>query len=167
VKCLLNSGPYEIKCSVSPPNFSTITKNVGNYLKESLGENRRCLDEHRHIFPRDGNGGTGKYFSRGAMELMANIPGATVIATYTDVPNLPSRGSSGLCNVPLRLPILDFTKVMKVVPELQLDHACTTSIHSRMPATLTFRLAMMIRALGITSVLYRRNDRFPNCRYTQ
>jgi len=86
-------------------------------------------------------------------------------ATYTDLPNLPRQGSSEVCRVPLKLPILDINKVMKVVPELQFDHACTTRIHSRMLATLKFRLAMKIRALGITSILHRRHDREESARF--
>jgi hypothetical protein len=142
VKILLESpqsGPYKIHSSNPLSDFEMIQQELETFLKDCLGGN------HRILFHLDISTST-----------IANKGRANVVATYTDVPNLPRRESSELCRLPLRLPILDINKVMKAVPELQFDHACTTRIHSRMLATLKFRLAMKIRDLGITSVLHCR-----------
>ena len=61
---------------------------------------------------------TGKDFPRGAMELVSR---AQLVATYTDLPLLPPRGSSGVCRIPIKMSILDINKVVEAVPELRLQ----------------------------------------------
>ena len=120
------------------------------YLEDKLGHNHKCLfhlDEHRSMCPRRGS----------SMQLLAEVSRAIVVATYTDLPDLPAEGSSydgGACCKPVMLPILDINKVMYVVPEeLRFEHACTNSrLRSRKLSTLKFRLAVKVRGLGITCV---------------
>ncbi len=42
--------------------------------------------------------------SVGEMEALAKVPRTMVIATYTEVPPLPPKGSSGVCRVPIAQP---------------------------------------------------------------
>lgn len=166
VKCYLDSplpGPHRIKCNPNPPEYQETQRVLEIYLREKLGDNHMCLfhlDEHRKMCPRFLDDGTGKDFSRGAMQLLAEISRAVVVATYTDLPLIPSRGSSGICRVPIRLPILDINKVMKVILELSVVKIPRKASRRflRKLATLKLRLSAKIRQLGITSVLHRRND---------
>jgi hypothetical protein len=93
------------------------------------------------------------------MELLARVSRAHVAATYTDVPSLPSKGSSGVCRIPLKMPILNVNKIMGTVPELRITipSKASRSFHRKL-ATLKLRLSMKIRRLGTTSVLHVRHD---------
>ena len=166
VKYYLDSplpGPHRIKCNPNPPEYQVTQRALEIYLREKLGENHMCLfhlDEHRKMCPRFPDDGTGKDFSRGAMQLLAETSRAVVVATYTDLPLIPPGGSSGICRVPIRLPILDINKVMKVILELsvmKIPHKASRRFLRKL-ATLKLRLSAKIRQLGITSVLHRRND---------
>ena len=68
--------------------FQEFKDELEKYLDEKLGDQHQCLfhlDEHRKMCPRISEGDTGKDFSRGAMELLARVSRARVVATYTDV----------------------------------------------------------------------------------
>ena len=165
IKCYLDSplsGPHLIGCNPSPPKFQTTKTALEIHLAEKLGSNHMCLfhlDEHRKMCRRISNDGTGKDFSRGALQLLAEVSRAVVVATYTDLPLLPPQGSSEACRVPVRMPILDIIKVMEVVAELRIKRPYNPSrSYCRRLATLQLRLHTKIRQLGITSVLHRRND---------
>jgi DNA-binding transcriptional MerR regulator len=139
-------GPHQIECNPNPPDFQTTKDELGKYLNEKLGDQHQCLfhlDEHRKMCPRISEEDTGKDFSRGAMELLARVPRAQVVATYTDVPSLPSKGSSGVCRIPLKMPILNINKVMDTVPELRITipSKASRSFHRKL-ATLKLRLSM-------------------------
>ena len=165
IKMFLDSqspGPYKIECNINPPNFKTIEDELQNYLDKKLGDQHQCLfhlDEHRKMCPRISDDDTGKDFSQGAMELLARVSRAQVVATYTDLPLLPPKGSSGMCRIPIKMPILDMNQVMEAVPELRITMPCNASrsFHRKL-ATLKLRLSMNIRRLRITSVLHVRHD---------
>ena len=155
-------GSQKIECNPNPPDFQTTEDELEKYLDEKLGDQHQCLfhlDEHRKMCPRISEDDTGKDFSRGAMELLARVSRAHVVATYTDVPSLPSKGSAGVCRIPLKMPILNINKVMDTVPELRITipSKASRSFHRKL-ATLQLRLSMNIRRLGITSVLHVRHD---------
>ena len=93
------------------------------------------------------------------MELLARVSRAQVVASYTDIPLLPPQGSSGMCRIPLKMPILNMNQVMEAVPELRITiPSNATRRFRRKLATLKLRLSMTIRRLGITSVLHVRHD---------
>ena len=158
-----SSGPHRIECNLNPADFQTTVDELQKYLDKKLGDQHQCLfhlDEHRKICPRGSDDDTGKDFSRGAMELLARVSRAQVVATYTDLPSLPPEGSSGMCRKPLKMPIFNMNQVMeKAVPELRITIPSNAprSFHRKL-ATLKLRLSMTIRRLGITSVLHVRHD---------
>ncbi len=155
-------GSQKIECNPNPPDFQTTEDELEKYLNEKLGDQHQCLfhlDEHRKMCPRISEDDTGKDFSQGAMEVLARVSRAHVVATYTDVPSLPPKGSSGVCRIPLKMPILNVNKIMETVPELRITipSKASRSFHRKL-ATLKLRLSMNIRRLGITSVLHVRHD---------
>ena len=170
IKSLLessSSGPHNIECNTSPPDAQLTKEALHNYLEEKLGVGNRCLfhlDEHRHMCPRIYEDGTGKDFSRGAMQILAETEGAVAIATYIDLPNLPSQGSSGVCRDPVFMPILDVVQVMEVVPELRWNYVLnipegkTSRNTLRKLANLKLRLGLKIQMLGIPSFVHRRKS---------
>ena len=156
-------GPHRIECNLNPADFQTTEDELQKYLDKKLGDQHQCLfhlDEHRKMCPRISDDDTGKDFSRGAMELLARVSRAQVVATYTDLPLLPPQGSSGMCRIPVKMPILNMNQVMDAVPELRITipSNATRSFYRKL-ATLKLRLSMTIRRLGITSVLHVRHDR--------
>ena len=167
IKSFLDSqspGPHRIECNLNPPEFLTTEDKLQKYLNEKLGDQHQCLfhlDEHRKICPtRISDDDTGKDFSQGAMEVLARVSRAQVVATYTDLPLLPAQGSSSICRIPVKMPMLNMNQVMEAVPELRItvpSHASRS--FRRKLATLKLRLSMNIRRLGITSVLHVRHDR--------
>ena len=52
------------------------------------------VDEHRSMCPDP-------VFRRGAMRVLAELPGVQVLATYTDMPPLPKQKSSETCQRPI------------------------------------------------------------------
>ena len=137
------------------------------------------VDEHRDMCERTGKKrDTGADFSRGVMStlVMADpekecdeslpIP-ITVIATYTDIPDLPYKSTSGVCRSPLGLPPIDIERVMKVTKvkdkkgnyyypfqfpfdKKDLEHRD----EKRLFATLKFKLAMKISIEGRQNLHY-------------
>eukprot|EP01036_Dinobryon_divergens_P037334 gene37334-48823_t len=117
----VSPGPHRIECNLNPPEFQTTLDELQKYLDEKLGDQHQCLfhlDEHRKMCPRISDDETGKDFSRGAMELLALISRAQVVATYIDLPLLPSQGSSGMCRISLKMPILNMNQLF---PAMRLD----------------------------------------------
>jgi hypothetical protein len=94
------------------------------------------------------------------MGLLASLPKAVVIATYTEKPNIPDVTSSEVCRYPIALPSLDINQVLKKVPELSLESLkITNRDDKRMLALLKFRLGFKIRQMDIISILHRRETR--------
>ena len=164
------SGPHRIELTESPPGIAETQEALRSYLAETLGPGHKCLfhlDEHRKMCPRISGKHTGKDFSRGAMELLAEVPEAIVLATYIDLPALDAMGSSGLCRLLMSMPIFNIEDVMRVVPELKMNHTTDddnmnhNTIYARKLATLKLMLDLKIKELGITGCLHRRrlNDR--------
>eukprot|EP00435_Cladocopium_sp_Y103_P030195 s502_g7.t1 len=52
-------------------------------------------------------------FRRGAMRVLAEIPGVQVLATYTDIPPLPKQKSSETCRRPIACLLPDVGTIMK------------------------------------------------------
>lgn len=67
------------------------------------------IDEHRDMsFDAE--------FRRGALSALGEMCDLiTVVTTYTDLPTLPARGSSGTCRSPLPKPLFDVARLLKVV----------------------------------------------------
>ena len=65
------------------------------------------VDEHRSMCRHDPD------FRRGAMRALAELPGVQVLATYTDIPQLPARGSSETCRRPIAFLLPDVGTIMK------------------------------------------------------
>ena len=134
----VSPGPHTIECNLNPPEFHTTFDELQKYLDEKLGDQHQCLfhlDEHRKMCPRISDDETGKDFSRGAMELLARVSRAQVVATYIDLPLLPPQGSSGmLCRIPLKMPILDMNQVIEAVPELRITIPCNATRRSETAA---------------------------------
>ena len=163
IKCRFessSSGPHKIQLDPCPPGEKESLESLQTYLMDMLGEDSKCLfhiDEHRQMCPRVDALGTGKDFSRGAMQLLAGISGAIVVATYTDVPALNALGSSTVCRYPISMPIFNVEDAMGVVPELTLPHTdkIEETIYLRKLATLKLLLYLKLKGLGLISVLHR------------
>ena len=141
---------------------------IFSFLNDSIGENFVCLvhlDEHKKMCSRnESHTESATAFSRGAMTALADVPGVTVVATFTDVPPLLIEGSSRVCRRPVVLPNLDINLVIQNVQELQLNYpppaAELNQRQRRLLATLKFRLAVKIVAeLGIIALLHKRGTR--------
>jgi hypothetical protein len=165
VKLFLDSplpGPHIIECNSSPPDFSLLADALKNYLADKLGDQHKCLfhlDEHHKICPGISDHDMDNDFFRGVTELLINAPRVEVVATSTDLPLLPPSGSSMVCRIPIKTPILDIDQVMAAVPELRISTPCNVSRRfNRKLATLKLRLGMKIQQLGIASVLHFRHE---------
>ena len=64
------------------------------------------VDEHRSMCPDPD-------FRRGAMRVLAELPGVHVLATYTDIPPLPKQKSSETCRRPIACLLPDVGTIMK------------------------------------------------------
>ena len=64
------------------------------------------VDEHRSMCPDPD-------FRRGAMRVLAELPGVQVLATYTDIPPLPKQKSSETCRRPIACLLPDVGTIMK------------------------------------------------------
>lgn len=106
---------------------------------------------------------TGKDFFRGALQLLAKLAGAVVVATYTDLPalNASSGSSGGVCRYPISMPIFNIEDAMKVVPTLTLPHTMKVNqtIYLRKLATLKLLLDLKLKGLGLISVLHRPHNK--------
>lgn len=165
VKLFLDSplpGPHIIECNSNPQDFSSLLDALKNCLADKLGDQHKCLfhlDEHHNICPGISDHDMENDFFRGVTELLINAPRVEVVATSTDLPLLPPSGSSMVCRIPIKTPILDIDQVMATVPELRISTPCNVSRRfSRKLATLKLRLGMKIQQLGIASVLHFRHE---------
>ncbi|CAE7292201.1 unnamed protein product, partial [Symbiodinium necroappetens] len=64
------------------------------------------VDEHRCMCPDP-------HFRKGAMRVLAELPGVQVLATYTDIPPLPQQKSSETCRRPIVCLLPDVGTIMK------------------------------------------------------
>ncbi|CAE7303924.1 unnamed protein product [Symbiodinium sp. CCMP2456] len=64
------------------------------------------VDEHRCMCPD-------AHFRKGAMRVLAELPGVQVLATYTDIPPLPQQKSSETCRRPIACLLPDVGTIMK------------------------------------------------------
>ena len=125
------------------------------------------IDEHRKMCPRNESSYRnetrmceGALFSKGAMSTLVRVPGMSVIATYTEQPPLPPKGSSGVCRRPVPLPSFNVDAAMQAIKELKFHHSQKDfdGNQKRLWATLRFRLAMMVRKKGILNLHARTNE---------
>ena len=65
------------------------------------------VDEHRSMSRHDPD------FRKGAMRVLAELPGVQVLATYTDIPPLPKQKSSETCRRPIACLLPDVGAIMK------------------------------------------------------
>ena len=97
--------------SNATPPFRTskklLEKDVTTFMQRSPnGVLLVHVDEHRSMC-------LDPDFRRGAMRALAELPGVQVLATYTDIPPLPARGSSGTCRRPIACLFPDVGTIMK------------------------------------------------------
>lgn len=97
----------------------------------------------------------GAEFNRGAMEVLAIVTSATVVATYTGRPDLPPPSSSGVCRSPIALPPLDVNRVTGLVPQLYVNSSNFSAIKQRLLATLKLRLSLSISGVSAIGILHR------------
>merc|ERR1719410_1373639 len=85
---------------------SLLKEDVSNFMQSSpKGVLLVHVDEHRCMCP-DPN------FRRGALGVLAELPGVHVLATYTDLPPLPALRSSGTCRRPIPCMLPDVKTIM-------------------------------------------------------
>ena len=163
-----NASKYEISLSQNLPIIKDIREGLQQYLYTKLGKDVRIwfhLDEHRKMCDR--TMASGADFSLGAMQTLASIRGARVIATYTNLPNeIPAATSSSVCRHGVPLPPLDIDQLMERVSELRIN--TTTSRlekeEKRLLATLKVRLGLLMRTrenFSLVSILHKPELRKP------
>ena len=159
--------PFYLPCNTTPPKWDTTVANMKTFLDDKIGPHHRVLfhlDEHRKMCQRGLEGYEdmcpGALFSRGAMQALANLPGASVVATYTRRPPLPPKGSSGVCRYPVSMPCLDLKAAIEHIPELKFPQTLDSldKTHRRALATLRFRLGISIQYEYGLGCLHRQRD---------
>eukprot|EP00930_Biecheleria_cincta_P017242 TRINITY_DN13764_c0_g2_i2.p1 TRINITY_DN13764_c0_g2~~TRINITY_DN13764_c0_g2_i2.p1 ORF type:complete len:653 (-),score=131.93 TRINITY_DN13764_c0_g2_i2:102-2060(-) len=93
------------------PTFRTaqklLEKDVSTFMQRSpKGVLLVHVDEHGSMCPDPD-------FRRGAMRVLAELPGVQVLATYTDIPPLPKQKSSETCRRPIACLLPDVEAIMK------------------------------------------------------
>lgn len=142
-----------------PADFCTTMKALEKLIAPFEGRVLIHMDEHRQMCDHARDPFAGMNFSRGAMTALAQIPGVTVLATYTDVPPLPPQHSS--CpRVPISVPILDVDAAMAAVRELstlqkRINSQELDDSQQRLWASLRFRLALKLRSMPLSRVQVR------------
>jgi len=118
------------------------------YLDEKLGKDHSIwfhVDEHSKMCDRSPDSKGGAAFSCGAMETLAMIRNAIVLATYIARPELPAMPSSGICRFPIALPLLDVNQLLNgFVPQLHFDISGLSTEQKRMLASLKVRLGFKV-----------------------
>ena len=193
-KMLNDENPDNSKANmINIPGFAIdinrAAKKAEEYMEELIeklskgGKKPRILfhvDEHKKMCTRTGEkNDPGAFFSKGAMSTLAMAIGekstsssdnpkipVTVIATFTDKPDLPPFGSSGVCRAPAGLPPIDIERVMKVTKlkdekgnyyypfHFPFDKKNLDRVEKRLFATLKFKLAMKLSELGFANLHY-------------
>ena len=175
-------------------------ENVKEYMNELItklskgGKKPRILfhvDEHRKMCNESDPGAD---FSKGAMGALAMAFGkdgkspetgqnmdeeeeeiyVTVVATYTDKPDLPVLKSSEVCRYPLGIPPIDIERVMKETKMIDGKKNYYYPFHfpfgkkdldsegKRLFATLKFKLAMKISQIGLENLHITVNRKYSN-----
>ena len=93
------------------PTFRTaqnlLKKDVSTFMQRSPeGVLLVHVDEHRSMCPDPD-------FRKGAMRVLAELPGVQVLATYTDIPPLPKQKSAETCRRPIACLLPDVGTIMK------------------------------------------------------
>ena len=99
------------QCPSDIPDFEDVKKplkkDVSTFMQRSPnGVLLVHVDEHRSMCPDPD-------FRRGAMRVLAELPGVQVLATYTDIPPLPKQKSSETCRRPIACLLPDVGAIMK------------------------------------------------------
>ena len=99
------------QCPSDIPDFEDVKKllkkDVSTFMQRSPnGVLLVHVDEHRSMCPDPD-------FRRGAMRVLAELPGVQVLATYTDIPPLPKQKSSETCRRPIACLLPDVETIMK------------------------------------------------------
>jgi hypothetical protein len=180
VQCIKNllersddMNAYEITLSVTPPTVKVSEDQLNMYLQKKLRKNCSVwfhIDEHQKMCDRSSDSKGGAYFSRGAMQTLAQVPNARVIATYTDLPReIPVKMSSVVCRIPIPLPLLDVDQLINKLPQLKSiiiiinnnnSNSTTPQFNTRQQrlfASLKLRLGIRFRR-DVTDILYHRDS---------
>ena len=99
------------QCPSDIPDFEDVKKllkkDVSTFMQRSPeGLLLVHVDEHRSMCPDPD-------FRKGAMRVLAELPGVQVLATYTDIPPLPKQKSSETCRRPIACLLPDVGAIMK------------------------------------------------------
>jgi len=119
------------------------------YFTRKFGKSARILihvDEHRKM-------SESPQFRKGALETLPKIDNVTVVATYTEQPDLPPDQSSTVCRLPVNLPVFDIRRAMNDIPDLNFPESdLKTRTQKRQFATMLFKLAVKITLFGLTDL---------------
>jgi len=169
LKCLKDAlynpsrhGVRKIPRNNNPPGIDATQQALKDLFAKFNGRILIHADERQMCARDDKFQKRGVEFSRGAMSVLAQTPGVTVLATYTDVPPLPSQHSSAVCRDPVSVPALDVDAVMQAFPELASFQRRLEKLkgkldgnQERLWASLRFRLALKLRAMPLADVQVR------------
>ena len=129
--------------------------------KLSRGNNKAKVlfhvDEHRKMCDRTSDIDiSAASFCKGAMETLAEVPLARVVATCTEKPDLPQLEYSEVCRYPVGIPPFDIVRAMKETKlknetgnyyyplQIQIDKKNLDCEEKRLFAILKFKLAMKL-----------------------
>jgi hypothetical protein len=111
-----DSEIYRVHIPENPKPFvEEYVEELESYLDEKLGKDHSIwfhVDEHSKMCDRRPRSEGGAAFLRGAMETLALIRNAKVVATCTARPAVPVITSSGVCRIPIALPLLDVNQLI-------------------------------------------------------
>ena len=138
-KVLANSRPY----LGTEDKQDLLQQDVFTFMQRSpKGVLLVHVDEHRSMCPdRD--------FRRGAMRVLAELPGVQVVATYTDIPPLPKQKSSETCRRPIACLLPDVGTIMKErlpMDDIDMGNEAILAILLRV-ATLRVTLGLALQKL--------------------
>lgn len=141
------------------PNLQKSLNGLRQLFAKFKGRVLVHLDEHTHICDRSDREAA-EAFTRGAMNVLAQTPGVTVLVTDANVPPLPPKGASTCPRECVNVPTLDIDAAMAAVPELArfLQRIKTIKLEGkqqRLWAVLRFRLAFKLRTLSLSKVQVR------------
>ena len=168
IKTLFESteeGPYAVNRNDAPPDTVKTVADINEYLDRVLGAYRGKIlfhiDEHKKMCSWNDLdvSNTGAYFSRGAMETLAQAKNVTVVTTLTEIPPLSALRSSDVCRQALIHPRIDINRFLEDIRELRFRVEITKDYQKRLYATLKFRLAVKLEEMSKIAFINRRGKR--------
>lgn len=180
LKGLLKNDHSKANMNTSIYDFSEVTSEEDSgevpYFRDKITELLRRagikegekvlvhVDEHRKM-RRDKTGDDKPpEFRKGAMGTLAHVPDVTVVTTFTamlDSANKP--GSSGTCRYPMYTPTLNIRRVMKKIPDFDVEPCIAGPSNSQtqtMLAGLRFRLAFLFSKFGLSNLSVPIEDNY-------